>query len=99
MKTRRPISHEEIEKQLDDALEYDEEKTLKVLQRVSKIFGWITAVLLILFVISSFTTLIHPLFWIALFFGSYGVYGTAVLRSENIKEKIKKRNDGGSYEN
>lgn len=66
---------------------FDVKKTKDVLFLLSKIFKYVSIFLFLAFLISLFTSFIHPLFWISLFFGSFGVYGSAYIRATNLCAK------------
>jgi hypothetical protein len=66
-------------------LDFDIKKTRKFLIKIRFIFKYGSIFLFICFVISFLVDFIHPLFWLALFFGAVGIYGSADIR---IREEL-----------
>lgn len=66
-------------------LDFDVEKTKRLLSKIRFIFKYSSFFLFSCFVISFFVGFIHPLFWLALFFGAFGIYGSTDIR---IREEL-----------
>jgi hypothetical protein len=54
--------------------------TREFLIKIRFIFKYGSFFLFSCFVISFFIDFIHPLFWLSLFFGAFGIYGSADIR-------------------
>ncbi len=61
---------------------YNIKKTILALKQIRFVFKYVSFFLFSCFLVSFLTDFLHPLVWISIFFGAFGIYGASQLRIE-----------------